>query len=103
MSKPLIPNKQRESDAAWFHREVFRAHGSKCWHCKGDATDASHVIKRALLGPKMRYAMPVENGRPACRRCHRLQEAGTISFPLGVIRAAIRAHNQIAKIPLREV
>ena len=102
MSRPLIPNKARESEARAWHNAVFKAHGKKCWHCGGEATDAAHIIPRSRLGPKLRYAIPVENGRPACRRCHELQESRIIEFPLSVVRAAIRAHNKIAKVKMQE-
>lgn len=101
MTRPLIEDKRQKNDAAKFHRAVFRAHGNRCWNCDGHATDAAHVIPRAQLG-SLRYEIPVENGRPACRRCHNAQESGEIAFPVEIVRIAIRAHNQISKVHIQE-
>lgn len=99
--KPLIANRERKNEAAAWHRAVFSAHGKKCWNCGGEATDACHVIPRSQLG-KLRYEMPKENGRPGCRRCHQRQECGELDFPIAVRRAAVRAHNKIARVPMME-
>jgi len=66
MTRPLIADRKRDSEAARWHREVFEAHGRVCHFCPKNATDAMHVIPRASLG-KLRYTMPKENGRPGCR------------------------------------
>ena len=107
MSKPLIASKpmvdakrrQRERMAAAWHKAVFLAHGDKCYWCGKKATDAAHIIPRSRLGP-LRYEMPVENGRPACRTCHELQERGMLVFEAKDLFAAVRHHNRIAKVPL---
>ena len=102
MSKPLTANPKRQSEAAAWHRKVFAAYGGPkriCALCGGSgATDAAHVVPRAILGP-LRYA-DERLGRPAHRGCHEKQEAGTIDFSIAIRRDAIRAHNTIAKIPL---
>ena len=97
--KPLIAKRQTVNAAGQWHRAVFRAHGKTCWNCGALATDACHVIPRSQLG-KLRYEIPKENGRPGCRSCHDKQERGEIDFPLSVRRAAVRAHNRIARAPL---
>lgn len=103
MSRPLIANPQRDTEAAQFHREVFKAHGSACHFCgKKGATDAMHVIPRAHLGKKARYACPIENGRPGCRPCHSANEAGQKDFSLAIRRRAVRALNKVMKSPLME-
>lgn len=103
MSKPLIANPKRQSEAAAFHRAVFKAHGDRCHFCgKPQSTDAMHVIPRSQLGPKARYACPVENGRPGCRRCHDAQERNELQFSVSVRRRAIRALNKVLKAPLME-
>lgn len=99
VSRPLIPDPKRQSESSAWHRAVFAAHGHACFFCGAKATDAMHVIPRSQLG-KLRYAIPKENGRPGCRRCHEAQEGGDKQFPLVVVRAAIRAHNRIAKIAM---
>ena len=99
MSKPLIPDRKRQSEAAAWHRAVFAAHGQFCTFCAAKATDAMHVIPRRDLGP-LRYMMPKENGRPGCRRCHEAQERGDKQFPIAVVRRAVKAHNKIAKVPI---
>jgi hypothetical protein len=99
MSRPLIANKQRESEADKWHREVFKAHGKLCFFCGKAATDAMHIIPRSKLGP-LRYAIPVQNGRPGCRECHERQERGELRFGIRFVRIAIAAHNKIAKVKL---
>ena len=99
MSRPLIANKARESEAARWHRDVFKAHGRACFFCGKDASDAMHIIPRAQLGP-LRYQIPVQNGRPGCRACHERQERGELKFPLRVVRTAILAHNKISKVKM---
>lgn len=102
--KPLIGNPQRISEAAAFHKIVFTRYGGPkkiCALCsKPGATDAAHVIPRSKLGP-LRYADP-RFARPAHRFCHNRQERGEIDFTLAIRREAVRAHNEIAKIPMRE-
>jgi hypothetical protein len=102
VSKPLIANPKRSSEAATFHRLVFAAYGGPrrlCALCgKPGATDAAHVVPRAILGP-LRYAS-VALARPAHRQCHERQERGEIDFPLTVRRNAIAAHNKLAKVLL---
>ena len=102
MSKPLIANHARQSEASKFHRDVFAFFGGPkrvCALCgKPGATDAAHVIARARLGP-LRYANP-RLARPAHRECHERQERGEIDFSLAIRRDAVHAHNAIAKIKL---
>lgn len=99
MTRPLIANKKRESEAAAFHRSCFKAHGRACFFCGKDASDAMHVIPRSHLGP-LRYAIPVQNSRPGCRACHERQEAGELHFPVRVVRIAIAAHNKLSKVKM---
>jgi hypothetical protein len=99
MTRPLIADRKRDSEAARWHREVFEAHGRVCHFCPKNATDAMHVIPRASLG-KLRYTMPKENGRPGCRACHEKQERGELFFAARVTNSAIRAHNKIAKVKI---
>jgi hypothetical protein len=102
VSKPLIANPKRASEASRFHRLVFAAYGGPrrlCALCgKPGAVDAAHVVPRAALGP-LRYAV-VALARPAHRQCHERQERGEIDFPITVRRDAIRAHNKVAKVRL---
>jgi len=101
--RPQIGNPKRQSEAAAFHRAVFKAHGSSCYFCSGSkATDAMHVIPRSQLGPK-RYACPTENARPGCRRCHDLQTRGELVFPIAVRRKAIRALNNVLTVKIQEI
>ncbi len=103
MSRPLIANPKRDVEAAAFHRAVFKAHGSCCHFCgKKGATDAMHVISRSLIGPKARYACPIENGRPGCRSCHDRQERDELKFTLSVRRRAVRALNKVMRAPIEE-
>lgn len=99
MSRPLIPNKARKSEAQRWHDDVFKAHGKLCFFCGNAASDAMHIIPRNLLGP-LRYLIPVQNGRPGCRSCHDRQGAGELKFPIRITRIAISAHNKIAKVRL---
>lgn len=99
MSRPLVANKKRESEASAWHRDVVKAHGKACFFCGRDGSDAMHIIPRAKLGP-LRYKIPVQNGRIGCRECHDRQEAGELQFPIRVRRIAIAAHNKIAKVKL---
>jgi len=103
VTRPLIANKARDSEAAAFHRAVFKAHGNRCHFCgaKG-ATDAMHVIPRGLIGPKARYLCPAENGRPGCRRCHDRQEREELQFSLSVRKRAVRALNKVMRSPIQE-
>jgi len=102
MTKPLIANPKRQSEASRFHREVFAMFGGPkrvCALCgKPGATDAAHVIARAHLGP-LRYADP-RLARPAHRECHEAQERGVIRFSLLIRQDAVIAHNALAKIKL---
>lgn len=99
MSRPLIPNRKRKSEADGWHKAVFKAHGGKCYFCGSAASDAMHIIARAHLGP-LRYEIPVQNGRPGCRSCHERQERGELQFSLHDVRVAIRAHNKIARVKI---
>ena len=99
MSRPLLADPKRASEAARFHREVFAMFGSACFFCGKKATDAAHVLSRGTkLGP-LRYCDP-RIARPACRRCHDEQGAGRLKWPLSVRKDAVRAHNRHAKVPL---
>lgn len=100
MSRPLIANRKRQSEAARFHREVFARFGRCCTFCgKKDATDAAHVLSRGTkLGP-LRYADP-RLARPACRPCHEAQTRNEIEWPLPIVRDAIEAFNLHAKVKL---
>jgi hypothetical protein len=102
VSRPLLPKRERVDEAAKFHKAVFAMWGNRCVWCpkvKRPATDAAHVIARALLGP-LRYADP-GLARPAHRECHDRQTNGEIVFPIAVRRAAVRCHNKIAKVKLQ--
>jgi predicted restriction endonuclease len=99
MSRPLLANPKGKSEAAEFHRRVFKRWGNKCYFCEGPATDACHIVSRAKLGPK-RYACPEENGRPGCRLHHELQESGILGFDKPDIRAAVSALNAVLKTKL---
>jgi hypothetical protein len=102
MSKPLIANRERQSEATRFHREVFLTFGGPTKICslcgKPGATDAAHVIPRAHLG-KLRYAS-VFFARPAHRHCHEAQHRGETDFSLQIRRNAISVHNAMAKVPM---
>jgi hypothetical protein len=102
MSKPLIANRERASEASVFHASVFAMFGGPkklCSLCgKPGSTDAAHVIARAHLGP-LRYADP-RLARPAHRSCHEAQERREIEFSLEIRRDAITAHNAISKIKM---
>ena len=104
MSRPLIPNRKRESEAAQFHRAVFSQYGGSkkiCALCgKPGAVDAAHVIPRSRLGP-LRYA-DVRFARPAHRECHTQVDRHEIGWPEDVYRDAVLAHNAIAKIRIVE-
>lgn len=101
--RPLLAKRETINAASAWHRAVFKAHGSCCHFCgKKGSTDAMHVIPRSRIGPKARYACPVENGRPGCRACHDAQERGEKQFPIAVRRRAIRALNKILKAPIME-
>lgn len=104
MTKPLVPDAKRASEATRFHRGVFAMFGGPkkiCSLCgRPGATDAAHVIKRSHLGP-LRYADP-RFARPAHRQCHERQERNEIEFSLAIRQDAIRAHNAIAKIKIQE-
>lgn len=101
MSRPLVADMKRLSEAADFHRRVFAKWGNACYRgkCKKRATDAAHVIPRSQLGPQ-RYACAEQNGRPLCRDHHNEQEAGLWDFSAKDKRAAIRALNLVLKIKL---
>ncbi len=102
MSKPLIADPKRVSEAAAYHRAVFAEYGGPkkvCALCgKPGAVDAAHVVPRSMLGP-LRYADP-RMARPAHRACHEAQERGDMRFSLAIRRGAVLAHNEIAKVPL---
>ena len=102
MSRPLIANPKRQSEAAAFHKAVFQLFGGPkkiCALCdKPGATDAAHVIPRSKLGP-LRYVDP-RFARPAHRACHMAQERGEIEFSLIIRRSAVHAHNTLAKIKM---
>jgi hypothetical protein len=104
LSKPLIANNKRQSESAAFHKAVFQAFGGPkrlCSLCgKPGATDAAHVVPRAILGP-LRYA-DARLARPAHRGCHEAQERGERDFAIEIRRDAIRAHNLISKVRLME-
>ena len=98
MSRPLIANKNRQSEAARFHRECFAAWGHICYFCGlKNASDAMHLISRAQLGPR-RYECPAENGRPGCRTCHEQQTGGKLAFKPADIKRAVTALNKVCKI-----
>jgi hypothetical protein len=127
MSRPLVAKQSTEDAADAFHRAVFAAHGRTCFfhgpkfkfvldfttrkprprkpeeRCEKDATDAMHVVPRSQLGPKSRFACPDENGRPGCRTCHDLEDAGRLDFPDAIYNRAIRALQAVTpRIGLRE-
>ena len=100
MSKPLLADPKRTSEAATFHKAVFARFGSNCGLCGGrGATDAAHVIKRSHLG-SLRFADP-RLARPAHRTCHEKQERDEIEFSLAIRQDAARAHNRLAKVPIQ--
>lgn len=101
MSRPLLAIYTRRSEAKRFHDACFRYHGRACWKCGNAATDAAHIIPRSQLGPQ-RYACPVENARPACRRCHDRQERHEIAFPKAWRLKAIRALNRVLRVKIVE-
>lgn len=72
--------------------------GCQCRFCGNKATDAAHVIPRTKLG-KHRYADP-RLGRPLCRRCHGLQEAGTLEWSGATLRVSIDAANKYLKVKI---
>lgn len=95
MSRPLLADPKRNSEAARFHREVFAMFGYACFHCGKHATDAAHVLNRAMkLGP-LRYCDP-RLARPLCRPCHDAKKP----WPIAVQRDAVKAHNLYAKVKL---
>jgi hypothetical protein len=102
VTKPLLPNPRRKSEAQKWHRDVFAIYGGVAKICalcgKPGATDAAHVIPRAQLG-KWRYADP-RLGRPAHRECHERQERSEIDFSSAIRKEAVRVHNIFAKVPL---
>jgi hypothetical protein len=110
-----MPKAETKASAAEFSSTCFKTHGRLCYFhgkkatpkrqgpgegCLKDATDPMHVIGRAHLGPKARYACAEENSRPGCRNCHDLQEAGRLEFPLAVRRRAVIALNKVMKQPI---
>jgi hypothetical protein len=97
MSRPLVANPKRKTDASNFHRRVFRKWGNNCKLCtrKAPATDAAHVIGRAHLGPH-RYASE-HFARPAHRDCHDAVDRNETRWPLAIVRDAIRHFNKLAK------
>jgi len=120
---PERPEHRVDSDE--FHSAVFAAYGKRChlakqqkiahekggpklfkrepWQaCMHDALDAAHIVPRSAIGPKHAYLEPRANGRPLCRPCHKLQEAGLIEFSDAEYNAAIRALNKHFHAPLRE-
>jgi len=100
VSKPLLADPKRTTEAATFHKAVFARFGGNCALCGGrGATDAAHVIKRSHLG-SLRFADP-RLARPAHRTCHEKQERGEIEFSLPIRQDAVRAHNGLAKVPLQ--
>lgn len=100
MSKPLLPNPKRKSEAADFHRRVFAKHGYKCYFCGGHATDAMHIYGRGSRLGSRRYAAPEENGRPGCRACHNRIGWCTLSFTLKDRKEAVTALNAVLKTKL---
>jgi hypothetical protein len=94
---------KREAAAARFHADCFRIHGSACFFCGKRATDAMHILARSRIGAKLWYANPETNSRPGCRACHDAQGAGDLQFPKPLLRAAIRSHNKLARVPIPEV
>lgn len=100
MSRPLVADPRRHSEANLFHRACFRAHGKRCYFCGSkSATDAMHIISRAFLGPR-RYECPIENARPGCRACHDKQTRGELVFKKEDVRRAIAALNKVCKCKL---
>ena len=99
MSRPLLADPKRKSEADRWHKIVFGKWGNACWFCGSHATDSMHIIPRNLLGP-LRYAIGWESGRPGCRRCHDRQGAGVLRFAVKDMRMAVRAHNKIARVKI---
>jgi 5-methylcytosine-specific restriction endonuclease McrA len=104
LSKPLIADPKLQRQAANFHRDVFALFGGPkklCSLCgKPGATDAAHVLRRSHLGP-LRYADP-QFARPAHRACHEKVDRYEVPWPKEIMLEAIRAHNRLAKIQIRE-
>jgi hypothetical protein len=102
MSKPLISNPKRQSEASRFHARVFALYGGPrkiCELCKKPgATDAAHVVSRTALGPH-RYADP-GLARPAHRECHERQTRHEIHFDIRTQRAAIKVANLFCKVKI---
>lgn len=98
MSRPLIANPKRASEASAYHRKVFARYGHACVFCGHQATDAAHVIGRAHLGP-LRYA-DERLSRPSCRSCHERVDRNEIQWPLAILRDAIKVHNKIARVKI---
>lgn len=98
MSRPLVADGKRKSEAHTFHRRVFAKHGKACYFCGSAATDAAHVIGRAHLGP-LRYADP-HFARPTCRRCHDAVDRNEIKWPIAILRDAVKHFNKLAKVPM---
>ena len=98
---PLLPRRERQSEAQRFHRETFKAHGRACYFCGKEASDAMHIIPRPMLGSK-RYECAADNSRPGCRACHRKQTDGTLAFALSDRQRAVRALNKVLKVKLPE-
>lgn len=96
----MVTNKRRRNEAILWHERVFKAYGRKCYFCGGNATDAMHIIPRALLGP-LRFKIPEANGRPGCRECHD-KYPNMRDFKIADVRKAIRAHNAISVVKLEE-
>jgi hypothetical protein len=124
-TRPLVQKLETKLDGDEFRRDCFKEHGRTCFfhgtktvldavtraprrrrpdeRCLKDATDPMHVVPRSQLGPKTRFALGAINGRPGCRVCHDLEDAGRLSFPDAVYNRAVRALNKFSpKIGLRE-
>jgi hypothetical protein len=82
-----------------WHKAVFDAWGNKCYFCGQPATDAMHIVGRPKLG-KHRYACPEDNGRPGCRRCHRMQTDNKLDFSNRDYQRAVNALNEVLKVPI---
>lgn len=92
----MIANKRRNSEAASFHRAVFKYWGPNCWFCGCKADDAAHIIPRSHLGKRARYCDP-KIAVPLCRPCHRRQTDGKLVFNLGLRRMATIVVNEHLK------
>jgi hypothetical protein len=101
VSRPLLADPKRKSEAARFHAAVFARWGRSCVLCdrKAPAVDAAHVLGRAHLGPH-RYASE-HFGRPLHRDCHDRVDRSEIRWPRSIVRDAIRHFNKIAKVKMR--